>query len=325
MRKAYYVILFMLIVFCCPNTAYAQRNFSGSPLETDHFIHHSIGTKAPTNKLAKPLIGSVTATAKATIKLLWIPVKNAKKYEIYWATSKKGSYTKIATTKKTKYTDKSGTQLCTYYYKIRAVGKDAGQNIYSPYSIVMKKKVRKIAEKTAYAGDSLMVGLVNYGKIKENSSQKIFAKVGISTSAFYKSELMTNLLDYNPDRLYIMLGVNDMPGNPSEKYMDTTIAYYRKILQACMKKNPDIEIFVMGVSPIGKKSTISLSRINYYNRKMEKKVVSLKNVYYYDLALDIAGEDGYLKPEYVASDGLHWTSKTYDVVLKAMKECVKEY
>lgn len=323
MRKAYYVILFMLIVFFCQNTAYAKSEETGKKFVVSHSEIHSVGAA----KLSKPFIGSVTATSKATIKLLWIPVENAQKYEVYRSTSKKGPYTRIATTKKTKYTDKTGQQLSTYYYKIRAVGKDAGsnQNIYSPYSIVMKKKVRKIAEKTAYAGDSLMVGLINYGKIKENSSQKIFAKVGISTSAFYKSELMTNLLDYNPDRLYIMLGVNDMPGNPSEKYMDTTIAYYRKILQACMKKNPDIEIFVMGVSPIGKKSTISLDKINYYNRKMEKKVVPLKNVYYYDLALDIAGDDGYLKPEYVAADGLHWTSRTYDVVLKAMKECVKEY
>ena len=82
---------------------------------------------------------------------------------------------------------------------------------------------------------------------------------------------------------------------------------------------------MLGVSPVGKKSSVNLNTINYYNRKMERKIVPLKNVYYYDLCLELAGDDGYLKPEYVASDGLHWTSKTYDTVLKVMKDMVKEY
>ncbi len=276
-------------------------------------------------KLKKPFMGSVTATDKATIKLIWLPVKDAQKYEVYRSTSKKSGYQKIGTTKKTKYTDKTGKQLKTYYYKIRALKKEDGKNIYSPYSMVMKKKVRKIVKKTAYAGDSLMVGLVNYGKIKENKSQKIFAQIGITTSGYYRSELLKKLTAYKPDRLYIMLGVNDMAGNPSEKGMNTIISYYKKILKACIASNPDMEIFVMGVSPVGKTSNISLKTVNYYNTKMERSVVPLKNVYYYDLALELSGDDGYLRPEYAASDGLHWTSKTYDTVLKAMRECVKEY
>lgn len=280
-----------------------------------------------TGTLNKPAMGSVFATSKATIRLVWIPVKNAKKYEVYRSTKKKKGFKRIGTTKKTSYVDKKGKQLKTYYYKIRAVGTNAanGQTIYSPYSMTMKKKMRKIVKKTAYAGDSLMVGLINYGKITDNHKQKVFAKVGISTSAYYKSDLLTQLLKYNPDRLFIMLGVNDLAGNPTEKQMDNMISYYKAILKSCTKKNQNLEIFVLGVSPVGKKSSVNLNTINYYNRKMERKIVPLKNVYYYDLCLELAGDDGYLKPEYVASDGLHWTSKTYDTVLKAMKEMVKEY
>jgi lysophospholipase L1-like esterase len=58
---------------------------------------------------------------------------------------------------------------------------------------------------------------------------------------------------------------------------------------------------------------------------MEKKLLALDNVYYYDLALELADEEGYLEDKYAASDGLHWTSKAYDTVLKAMKEFVKAY
>lgn len=304
MKKRYYIIIFFMAVLLCQNTAYAK-----------------------TTKLSKPMIGSVTASSKATIKLIWSPVKSAQKYEVYRSTKKKSNYKKIATTKKTYYTDKKGKQLRTYYYKIRAVKRDSttNTNIYSPYSIVMKKKVRKIVKKTAYAGDSLMVGLVNYGKIKPNKKQKVFAKVGISTSGFYKSKLMNDLVKYNPDRLFIMLGVNDIAGNPSKKQMDITIKYYEKILKKCIKKNKNIEIFVMGVSPVGKHSTVKMSKVNYYNWNLERRIVAMDNVYYYDLALDLAGNDGYLKPKYVCSDSLHWTSKTYDTVLKALKELVKAY
>lgn len=304
MKKRCYLIIFFIAILFCQNTVYAKEY-----------------------KLSKPMIGSVTASSKATIKLIWSPVKNAQKYEIYRSTKKKSGFKKIATTKKTSYIDKKGKQLHTYYYKIRGVSKNPETNTYeySPYSIVIKKKVRKIAKKTAYAGDSLMVGLVNYGKIKENKSQKVFAKVGISTSAFYKSNLMDNLVNFSPDRLYIMLGVNDIAGNPSKKQLDTTIKYYEAILKKCIAKNPNIEIFVMGVSPVGKHSTVSMDTVNYYNWKLERRVVALENVYYYDLALDLAGEDGYLKPQYVCSDHLHWTSKTYDTVLKALKKLVKAY
>lgn len=300
-------ILLLLLVICCQGMAEAKEVSSDS--------------------LAKPAIGSVFATSKATIRLVWIPVKGAQQYEVYRSKSKKKDYECIGTTKKTAYVDKTGEPLTTYYYKIRAVRKNVatGEKEFSPYSITMKKKMRKIVKTTAYAGDSLMVGLLNYGKITDNHKQKVFAQIGIGTQAYYESDLLTQLLAYKPDRLFIMLGVNDIAGNPSEKQMDNMIRYYKAILKSCVKKNPNMEIFVLGVSPVGKSSNVSLNTINYYNRKMERQVVPLDNVYYYDLCLELAGDDGYLKPEYVAGDGLHWTSKTYDTVLKAMKEMVKEY
>jgi lysophospholipase L1-like esterase len=323
MKKRLGLLVILLAVMLCPGFVHAQDGVKGVNRVNISSSLSMVGGKS--TKLTKLVIGSIVATSDASIKIIWIPVKNAKKYEVYRSTSAKGKYKKIATTKKTKYTDKKGKQLTTYYYKIRAVGKNAKKTIYSSYSKAMKKKVRKIAEKTAYAGDSLMVGLVNYGKIKENESQRVFAQVGITTSKYYQSDLLKQLLEYCPDRLYIMLGVNDMAGNPSESAMNTIISYYKAILESCIASNPNMEIFVLGVSPVGKKSTVSLSTINYYNTRMEKKLLALDNVYYYDLALELADEEGYLEDKYAASDGLHWTSKAYDTVLKAMKEFVKAY
>lgn len=284
-----------------------------------------VGAAKVVKKLDKPMIGSVTATDKSTIRVMWVPVDYAQKYQVYRSTHPKKNFKKIGTTKKTQFVDKTGKQLKTYYYKVRAIRKNGKKTIYSKFSITMKKKVRKKVKKTVYAGDSLMVGLTNYGKITNNSKQRVYAKVGITTSKYYKSSQLQQLLRYNPDRLYIMLGVNDIAGNPSNQYMNTTIRYYIAILKTCIKKNPDIEIFVMGVSPVGKGSSVKMSTVNYYNTGLEESVVALENVYYYDLALDMAGDDGYMKPEFISADSLHWTSAAYDTALKAMRECVKEY
>lgn len=324
MKRVCLVLLMGIMMLAGKTTTYAT-DVPETALQVDSSMIRDVSASKTVKKLKKPMIGSVTATDKATIRLIWVPVKNAQKYEIYRSKYSNKKFKKIGTTKKTQYVDKKGRQLTTYYYKIRAVRKNGKKNIYSKYSITMKKKVRKKVKKTVYAGDSLMVGLTNYGKITDNKKQRVYAKVGITTSKYYNSEQFQKLLEYNPDRLYIMLGVNDIAGNPSQKYMDTTIKYYNKILKKCIKKNPDIEIFVMGVSPVGKGSTVKMKTVNYYNTQLEESVVALENVYYYDLALDMAGDDGYLKPEFVTADSLHWTSLAYDTALKAMRECVKEY
>lgn len=52
------------------------------------------------------------------VKLTWNKASNAKGYYVYRATSKTGTYTKIATTKNTSYEDKTVKNFTTYYYKI---------------------------------------------------------------------------------------------------------------------------------------------------------------------------------------------------------------
>lgn len=326
MRKAFrMLIVCMMTVLLVSGVCKAESNVTLSKEDKADMVVQRLGKKAA--KPGKPVLACVFATNKAEIKLRWTPAKNAQKYVIYRATSKKGKYKKIATTKKTLYVDKKGTQLKTYYYKVRAMKKNGTTKkwVYGAYSNIMKKKVRKIAKKTAYAGDSLTVGLLDYGRVTESESKKVFAKVGIGTAAYYNSDLLKDLLEYNPDRLFIMLGVNDLAGNPADSYMNTVIAYYKSILKACIKKNPDMEIFVMAVAPVGENAPVSMSVIDAYNMKMEDVLLTMDNVYYYDLKWDLADERGYLKPEYMASDGLHWKAAAYDVMLKVQKDLIKEY
>ena len=62
-------------------------------------------------------------TSSGDPKLTWSAVTNASKYEVYRATSKTGTYTKVATTTAKNYTDKTAKAGTTYYYKVKAVSK----------------------------------------------------------------------------------------------------------------------------------------------------------------------------------------------------------
>ena len=81
--------------------------------------------------------------SKKTITLKWQKVSGVTGYEIYRATSKNGTYKKIATIKKKsiiKYTDKKNIGIGNlYYYKIRAYKTSGSKKEYGQYSAKYKR------------------------------------------------------------------------------------------------------------------------------------------------------------------------------------------
>ncbi len=88
-------------------------------------------------------ISSLKSTKKKQVTVKWKKVKGATQYQVYRSTSKKGKYKKLATTKKTSYTDKKATGGKKYYYKIRVCKKINNKNYYSSYSAVKSVKAKK--------------------------------------------------------------------------------------------------------------------------------------------------------------------------------------
>lgn len=81
-------------------------------------------------------------------KLSWEAIEGAEKYVVYRSTSKSGEYTKLKTTTKTSYTDKTAEACVTYYYKVKAVHSKSSAN--SAYSSVDKIKVPKTGHTHTY-------------------------------------------------------------------------------------------------------------------------------------------------------------------------------
>ena len=80
------------------------------------------------SKCSKPKLKEISNTSSG-VKITWGKVSGADKYYVYRKTSS-SSYTKIGTTTKTSYTDKTAKSGRKYYYAVKAVN-EAGSSSYS--------------------------------------------------------------------------------------------------------------------------------------------------------------------------------------------------
>ena len=80
-------------------------------------------------------------TSNGSPRLTWNTVAGASQYEVYRATSKNGSYTKMFTTSNLSYTNTSAKAGTTYYYKVKAVSK-VKSTANSAFSTVVSIRAR---------------------------------------------------------------------------------------------------------------------------------------------------------------------------------------
>ena len=99
-----------------------------------HMVSQS-AIKSITCDCARPMVSITTNASSGKPSLKWNAVDGAAKYEVYRATSKNGTYTKMYTTTSTSYTNSTAVPGTTYYYKVKAIcGKSSYGN--SAYSVV---------------------------------------------------------------------------------------------------------------------------------------------------------------------------------------------
>jgi fibronectin type 3 domain-containing protein len=70
------------------------------------------------------------------VKITWQAAPGAYGYIVYRSTSKSGTYSNIANTSNTNYTNSYITTGKTYYYKVRAYNNIATSKIYGSYSAI---------------------------------------------------------------------------------------------------------------------------------------------------------------------------------------------
>lgn len=98
--------------------------------------------KAKVKKLRK------TKVNPRSVRLKWRKSKGATGYQLYRATSRKGHFRKIATTRKNHLTNKKLKPGKTYFYKVRAFRTVKKKKTFSRFSAVLKVRTKKIQQNT---------------------------------------------------------------------------------------------------------------------------------------------------------------------------------
>ncbi len=120
---------------------YKVLSYAGQGSSTLNSAYSAVVSRAATSPAPATVKAARTTSGTATIT--WSKSLGATGYEVYMATSKSGTYTKIASVKSStlSYKKTGLTAGKTYYFKVCSYVTSGGKNVYSPYSTVKSVKV----------------------------------------------------------------------------------------------------------------------------------------------------------------------------------------
>ena len=140
-------------------------------------------------------VSNVASTGK--VKISWTAVEGATKYQVYRATSKNGTYSRISTTANTSVTNTKAEAGKTYYYKVRAIcDVDAAAAAYSAVksrtcdlprpdvSIALSSKKPKVSW-------DKVTGAVEYKVYRATSKTGTYSLVKTTTASYYRDTKAT--------------------------------------------------------------------------------------------------------------------------------------
>ena len=125
------------------------------------------------------------------------------------------------------------------------------------------------------------------------------------------------MIAYQPYRVYLMLGMNEIHYRSSE----TVAAGYEEIVREIKAGTPQTDIVLLAVSPVTKaerNNRSGFAQIPDLNQRIRKIAQSL-GVKYYDYTGFLKDADGCLKTELASSDGVHWTASAYHTFADVME------
>ena len=142
--------------------------------------------------LAQPTVTLSNVASTGKIKISWAKVDGAVKYEVWRATSKNGTYSRLTTTTATSVTNTKTEAGKTYYYKVKALAQDSEAN--SAYSTAVSRTCDlaqpvvtiALSSKKPKVSWKKIDGATKYEVYRATSKNGTYSKVKTTTSTAYK-------------------------------------------------------------------------------------------------------------------------------------------
>lgn len=174
----------------------------------------------------------------------------------------------------------------------------------------------------AFLGDSRTVAMVSFACINDDDA---LAQIGISHMQFKNNRFVNNagkeytlssyLDSHQKPVIYISLGVNGMNGISDEDYEKS----YTELVDYVVEKAPNSSVVLMSIWPVddgGRYSkTVQNSWISKYNEFLYN-LAKEKKLYFLNINEILTSQNGQIKSEYDAGDGLHYNNKAYEAIME---------
>ncbi len=142
---------------------------------------------------------------------------------------------------------------------------------------------------------------------------------GGDTTADLIKRIKTSVFDYEPAKVFVLIGTNDIVHGLNQ---DQTIDNIEYIVKQIKKNSPNTKIYIESIYPItkdekelGNKSSAGTrdnSKIKEINKGI-KEIAESENITYIDMYKELINDDDELKANYT-EDGLHLNDDGYQVV-----------
>ena len=145
--------------------------------------------KSRTCDLAQTTVTLTNVASTGKVKISWKPVDGATKYEVYRATAKDGTYSRISTTSNTSVTNTSAVAGKTYYYKVRAIcGVDAAAAAFS----AVKSRTCDLPQPNVSITTSSGKPKVSWKKVDGATKYEVY-RAASKTGTYSKVKITTSL------------------------------------------------------------------------------------------------------------------------------------
>ncbi len=227
-------------------------------------------------------------------------------------------------------------------FKIKALPEDAGEPETLPSPLPETEMVEDTYfDGAIFLGDSRTEGLFLYSGLKTGhfytavgaTVESVFSKKNFETESGEKVPLLDAAADQDCDKVYIMLGINELGWSKTKTYHDQ----YAKLIDRVREDHPEAKIVLQSIPPVSakqeaKKTYVNNERIAAYNEVI-KTLAEEKECYFLDVAACLTGGDGLLPKDW-NFDGIHlnpagckiWLNylRTHSLEEEAIAAAVKE-
>ena len=182
---------------------------------------------------------------------------------------------------------------------------------------------RTFYENVLMVGDSLSVGLVNYGYL---NAENVFAQIGLTpasvmTTDINEESVYAKASALGPEYICIMLGTNGLSYLTEDYMAEKTGEFIDALGEVC----PESSVILVSIPPVTKAheqdSPEKISNITTYNEHI-RKVAEEKSVIFVNTFPLLLDTEGYLADDYAENDGLHFKAAAYPVILSAIQSTI---